>query len=97
MSQWNLESIHREIEQQLKKVRKLDEGQPLDHAGGTVPISLALLAVLQLVSNGAFHGTLELSLKGSEALNPRLTKRTYRLVDTHSKYLKETVGPCENP
>lgn len=84
---WNLEQVHQEIDRELKKIRKLDEGHPFDHSGGTIPVSLAVLGLLEIISAGHYHGAVELQLKGHEALNPKRTRQTHRMMDSHDHLL----------
>jgi hypothetical protein len=84
---WDLEKIQDLIGKKLKKIKALDRNHPFDHSGGTIPISLAILGILELIDAGDFHGGIELQLKGHEALNPKRIRQTHRMMDSHNHLL----------
>jgi len=88
MGRWNLPEIREELNVQLDKIQALDDDAPLDHAGGRIPITLAILGLLEKIASGSFFGTLELPIKGTASLNPRVTSQTSSMTDTHTHLLR---------
>ena len=84
---WDLKKIRAEIESHLETLSRIDQGQPLDHSGGSLPLSLSILFLLEQISQGTFYGTFEMTFKGTLGIVPRKTAETYSLTESHSRLL----------
>jgi len=89
MVNWSLQRIRNELHEYLDKIQVVDSTAPYDHAGGRIPILLALLGAAESFANGSFYGSIEIQVKGNSAMNPRVVAKTSHMGSTHTHLLEQ--------
>lgn len=85
---WNL----REIRQRIVGLLDLADCEaaqlPHDHSGNTVPVSVAVLFLLDRAVKEKVFGTVEVSIRGTSVLSPKITELSFRMGSVYEDLLR---------
>ena len=84
---WDLEKIRKRLICLLDQADQEAHSLPYDHSGNIVPVSVATLFLLERSVKDKIYGTIEIPLRGSQIVSPKVTNLTARLGESYAEFL----------